>query len=204
MGPGATYAATTFMAGILCLLGWLYATTGNPRSTSILTKSLWLILLPMLLTPAPYFTFPLGMWALVAFEEGVKAFASTREPEPNDKFWLVSLFGIWELTFDKPFWGLVVAQSAESWDRLSLAAFVMATAIPVLMHAVTAGIYAFCFKGRLWAALIASWAIHTAYNESVEYFGLSPTVQLTQITLMAILLTALWSSRPAPASVEMP
>src|SRR5687767_3744559 len=105
MGAGATYAVMTFLAGLICLLGWLYLTAGNPRSTAILKKSLWLIVLPMLLTPAPLFTFPFGMWALVAFEEGVKAFASTREEKPANKFWLVSLFGVWELTLDKPFWG---------------------------------------------------------------------------------------------------
>jgi hypothetical protein len=144
------------------------------------------------------------MWALVAFEEGVKTFASTREQEPNNKFWLVSLFGVWELTLDKPFWGLVVAHSAERWDRASLLGLVLATTIPVLMHVVTAAIYAFRFKGRLWAAFISSWVIHTAYNESVDYFGLSPGVQLTQITLLAILLTALIPSRPPAASMEVP
>lgn len=204
MGPGATYAVVTFMTGVLCLLGWLYATAGNLHSAPILKKSLWLILLPMLLTPAPLFTFPLGMWALIAFEEGVKAFASTREEEPKNKFWLVSLFGIWELTLDKPFWGLVVAQSAESWDRVSLLGLVLATTIPVLMHAVTAAIYAFWFECRLWAAFTTSWVIHTAYNESVDYFGLSPTVQLTQIAILAILLAALVSKWPSAARTEAP
>lgn len=191
MSPGATYAAVTFLAGILCLLGWFYTTADNPRSTTILKKSLWLILLPMLLSPAPLFTFPLGMWALVTFEEGVKAFASTREQQPKDKFWLVSLFGVWELTVDKPFWGLVVAQSGENWGRVSLMGLVLATTIPVLMHAVTAAIYAFRFDGRLWPAFITSWAIHTAYNESVDYFGLSPPVQLTQVACLVLLLAAL-------------
>src|SRR4051794_35093652 len=203
MGPGATYAAVTFIAGILCLLGWLYATADNPRSGGMLKKSLWLILLPMLLTPAPFFDFPLGMWATVAFEEGVKTFASTREKERRNKFWLVSLFGVWELTFDKPFWGLVLAQSAESWNRVSLIGLVLATTIPVLMHAATAAIYAFWLKGRLLIAFITSWVIHTAYNESVDYFGLSPTVQLAQFAILAILLTALIAKRPIAASTML-
>lgn len=203
MSPGATYAFITFLAGVLCLLGWLYATANLPGSTSILKKSLWLIALPILLAPTPLFTFPLGMWALVAFEEGVKAFASTREQEPKHKFWLVSLFGVWELTLDKPFWGLVIAQSAENWDRISLMGFVLATTIPVLMHAVTAAIYAFWFQCRLWAAFIASWVIHTGYNESVAYFGLSPTVQLTQVTCLALLLAALIARRPPAAITDL-
>jgi hypothetical protein len=191
MGPGATYAVSTFLAGILCLLVWLYATAADPRSTTILKKSLWLIVLPILLTPARLFTFPLGMWVVVAFEEAVKAFASTREQEPRHKFWLVSLFGVWELTLDKPFWGLVVAQSAASWDRASLIEFVLATTVPVLMHVATAAIYAFCFQSRLWAAFITSWLVHTAYNESVDHFGLSPTVQLAQVACLSLLLAAL-------------
>lgn len=202
MASGAAYAAITFIAGVLCLLGWLYATAANPRSLTIVKKSLWLIVLPMLLTPAPLFVFPLGMWALVAFEEGVKAFASTRERKATDKFWLVSLFGIWELTLDKPFWGMVVAETAESWDHLSLFGLAVATTIPVLVHAVTAAIYAFRFESRLWAAFITSWVIHAAYNESVDYFGLSPAVVLTQVAILTILLAALVAKRPAIAGTE--
>jgi hypothetical protein len=196
MGPGSTYALVTFLAGVLCLLGWLYATAGNPRTTTILKKSLWLVVLPLLLTPAPLFTFPRGMWVLVAFEEGVKAFASTREHKPTNKFWLVSLFGVWELTLDKPFWGVVLAQSADGWDRASLLGLVLATTIPVLMHTVTAAIYAFWFEARLWAAFIASWIIHAAFNESVSYFGLSPAVQIAQLACLAILMAGLVAMRP--------
>jgi hypothetical protein len=110
----------------------------------------------------------------------------------------VLLFGVWELTLDKPFWGLVVAQSTESWDRVSLVGLVLATTIPVLMHAVTAAIYAFWFEGRLWAAFVTSWVIHTAYNESIAYFGLSPVVQLTQVVGLTLLLAAvILRRRPA-------
>jgi hypothetical protein len=191
MGPGATYAIVTFTVGVLCLLGWLYATTGNPRSWGMLKKSLLFFALPIVFTPAPLFQFPLGMWVLVAFEEGLKAFASAREQDPKNKFWLVALFGVWELTLDKPFWGLVVGQSGETWDRLSLLGLVYATALPVLMHAVTAAIYAFAFERRLWAAFIACWVLHTTFNESVDYFALSPAVAITQTAILAILLTAL-------------
>jgi len=203
MSPGSTYAVVTFLIGILCLLGWLYTTADNPRSTAILKKSLWLIVVPMLLTPAPLFTFPLGLWVLVAFEEGVKAFASTREREQRDKFWLVALFGVWELTLDKPFWGLVIAQSTESWDRASLFGLALATAIPVLMHTVTAAVYAFRFEGRLWAAFMTSWLIHTTYNESVDYFGVTLAAQLTQVVTLSILLSVLLPKRDAPANAEV-
>ena len=201
MGPGATYAVVTFTAGILCLLGWLYATTDNPRSWAILRKSPLLFVAPIMVAPAQLFQFPFGMWALVAFEEGLKAFASTREPSHENKFWLVALFGIWELAIDKPFWGLVLAQSGETWDRLSLVGLAYATALPVLMHTVTAGIYAFTFERRLWAAFLASWMVHTSFNESVDYFGLSPVLAITQTAILALMLAALFGKRrqvPAP------
>ncbi|MDV3241189.1 MAG: hypothetical protein LOY00_05305 [Methylocaldum sp.] len=195
MGIGGTFAIVTFTAGVLCLLGWLYATTDNPRSWAMLKKSSLLFALPIMFSPAQLFQFPLGMWALVAFEEGLKAFASTREDSRENKFWLVALFGIWELTVDKPFWGLVLAQSGETWDRLSLIGLAYATALPVLMHAVTAAIYAFTFERKIWAAFIASWMVHTAFNESVDYFGLSPMAAITQTAILTILLVALFAMR---------
>ena len=195
MAPGAVYAFVTFVVGVVLLLGWVYATAGNPRSGAMLRKSLLLFAVPIMLAPAELFQFPLGMWALVACEEGLKAFAATREQKRVDKFWLVALFGIWELTVDKPFWGLVVAQSGENWDRLAIAGFVYATALPVLMHVVTAAIYAFTFERRLWAAFIASWFVHTAFNEAVEYFGLSPTAAIIETTFLGIILISLITRR---------
>lgn len=203
MGPGVTYAIVTFTAGVLCLLGWLYATADNPRSWAMLKKSVLLFALPIMFAPAQLFAFPLGMWALIAFEEGLKTFASTREVNRQNKFWLVALFGIWELTVDKPFWGLVVAQSAESWDRLSLVGLAYATALPVLMHAVTAAIYAFTFERKIWAAFVASWVVHTAFNESVDYFGISPAAAITQTAILVLMFSALFAKRreiPAQAS----
>jgi len=44
------------------------------------------------------------MLVSIGGEEGLKAFASTREQNRQDKFWLVALFGVWELALDKPFW----------------------------------------------------------------------------------------------------
>ncbi|HEV2079978.1 MAG TPA: hypothetical protein VGR19_08825, partial [Allosphingosinicella sp.] len=165
MVPGIAFAVITFSVGVLLLLGWLYATAENPSSGAMLRKSILFFAVPIMLAPTELFQFPLGMWALVACEEGLKAFASRREQARINRFWLVALFGIWELTVDKPFWGFVVAQSGESWDRLALVGLVFATALPVLMHTVTAAIYAFAFdEKRLWAAFLASWLLHTTIN----------------------------------------
>jgi hypothetical protein len=35
-------------------------------------------------------------------------------------------------------------------------------------------------KRRIWAAFIASWIVDAAFNESVDYFGLSPTLAIGQ------------------------
>lgn len=203
MGPGATYAVMTFCVGVLLLLGWLYATTGNPRSGTMLRKSLLLFAAPMLLAPAHLFHFPLGMLALVASEEGLKVFASTREQARLNKFWLVTLFGVLELTLIKPLWGVALARTGSDWDRLSMAAIIYATALPVLMHAVTAAIYAFAFERRLWAAFLASWAVHTAFNLAIAYFGLSPVAVMIETAILAVTLIGLISrQRMSPASDE--
>jgi hypothetical protein len=128
------------------------------------------------------------MWAVVAFEEGLKTFASTREQNRNDRFWLVSLFGIWELTLDKPFWGYFLAQPIANWGGLEVSGLVYATALPVLMHTVTAAIYAFLFERRIWAAFIASWLVHTSFNWAVAYFDVSATAAVVETVVLSIIL----------------
>lgn len=195
MGPAGTYALVTFATGVLLLLGWLYANIDNPKAGAILKKSLLLFALPILLWPGFLFRFPLGMFVSIGCEEGLKAFASTREQNQQDKFWLISLFGVWELALDKPVWGLVLANSGDISDRLSLMGWVLATALPVLMHAVTAAIYAFALERRLWAALLMSWAIHAAFNASVDYFSPTPAVVVIQTAILIVMLVALVSGR---------
>lgn len=189
MGPGATYFVVTFLSGVLLLIGWLYATTANARSGAILRKSILFFAVPIAFVPAGLLLkLSLGMWLLVAWEEGLKAFASSRERDRFDKFWLVALFGIWELTLDKPWYGLMEGWTNEGWDRLSLAGLAYATALPVLMHAATASLYAFTFERRLWAAFGASWLLHMAFNESIDYFGFSPLVVIGQTAVLAMIL----------------
>jgi hypothetical protein len=188
MSPGVTYGLMTFLVGVIFLLGWLYATAGNPRRAAILKKSLWLFALPIIFTPGGWLGAHFGMWAVVAFEESLKTFASTREQNRNDRFWLVSLFGIWELTLDKPFWGYFLAQPIANWGRLEVSGLVYATALPVLMHTVTAAIYAFLFERRIWAAFIASCLVHASFNWAVEYFDLSATAAVVETAVLSIIL----------------
>jgi hypothetical protein len=202
MGLAATFAFITFFVGVVVLLGWLFANVENPRAGTMLGKSLLLFAVPIMLAPSQLFQFPLGMWAWVACEEALKSFASTREQKQLDKFWLVFLFGVWELTVDKPFWGIVIAQSGEVPDHLALAGVLYATALPVLMHAVTAAIYAFMFKGRLWAAFAASWVIHTTFNEAVTYFGISPAAAAIETAILGAILIALFTRRPSDTASQ--
>ncbi len=193
MGPGATYALVTFCTGVLLLVGWLYATTDNPRSSAMVKSSLVLFVVPTMLVPIGLL--PLGLAVWVAIEEGLKAFASTREQRRIDKFWLVGLFGIWELALSKPFWGLVIAQPGESWDRLAMIGLAYSTALPVLMHAVTAAIYAFTFGRRLWAAFLVCWFIHMAFNFAVTYYPSPIAVVVETVVLAAILIGLLQRQR---------
>jgi hypothetical protein len=166
----------------------------------MLSKSLLLFAIPIVFAPTHWVVRVFGIWVWLGCEEGLKAFASTREEKVLDKFWLVALFGIWELALDKPFWGLVLAQSGGSWDRLSLAGAAYATALPALMHAVTAAIYAFTPERRLWAALLVSWTIHASFNGAALYFYLSPVaVILETVILCALLATVFRFGRRFPA-----
>ena len=194
MSPGATYALMSFLLGLLLVFGWLYATADNPRALAILKKSLLLFALPILFWPNPLFRFPLGLWVALACEEGLKAFASTREENRRDKFWLVVLFGIWELALSKPLWGFAVGRDGGAWDRLSMIGFLYATALPVLMHAVTAAIYAFTFERRLWAAFLVSCFVHAVFNAVATT---SPVVVIAETLVLTALLAAIvWSDRP--------
>jgi len=200
--PGATYGLVTFLAGVIVLLGWLYATAGNPRCGAMLKTSLWVFVVPFLFAPGLWLQTHVGMWAIVAFEEGLKTFASTREQNRVDRFWLVSLFGIWELMLDKPFWAVVLAEPIAGWGRMEVGGLVFATALPVLMHTVTAAIYAFVFDKRLWLAFGASWVVHFTFNEAVGYFHPSVPAALIETVVLVIILIGILrnhAQRPAAA-----
>jgi hypothetical protein len=77
---------------------------------------------------------------------------------------------------------------------------IYATTLPVLTHAVTAAIYAFTFQGRLWAAFIASWAIHVIFNETVDYFGLSPMAVIIETAILVAILVGIIKSRRLDAA----
>jgi hypothetical protein len=199
MSAPQLYALVTCLAGIILLLGWLYVTTGNPRWSTILLKSVLLFVLPALVIvalPDALFRFPLSMWVLVLIEEFLKAIASATERDPMDRFFLVVLFGIWELVWAKPLWGLNHFSALEDWSNLQLAGLTVAGVITVLMHSVTAEIYAFRLARNWPLALLLSWAFHTAFNESIDLFGVSLVSCLLLLLPLVLLFVALWPKRP--------
>lgn len=185
MNDQVTFAILACLAGVLFFLIWLYVAAGTSRSTAMLKKSILLFVVPIAVLPGRWIIAHLGLALWTACEESLKALASTLERRSMDRFLLVSLFGIWELTLVKPLWILTSPPIGlgdglvDDIDRL------FAISLPVLMHAVTASIYAFAFQRRIWCALLASWAIHMAFNGALTYFGLSIQLQVVETFLFS-------------------
>jgi hypothetical protein len=205
MSAAQLYAALTCVAGGILLLGWLYVTADNPRSSWILLKSVAIFVLPtvgFVALPERLFQFPLSLWFVALVEESLKAGAAATERNRLDRFFLIVLFGIWELTLVKPLWGLRHAMPLEGWSSLELTGLTVAGIVTVLMHGVTAEIYAFRFHGRLPLALAVSWAIHAAFNESVSLLGVSLMASMLQLLPLLLLFAALWPTGLRPTSVQ--
>jgi hypothetical protein len=203
----ATYLAAVlaFAAGLMLLLLWAYLTTDNPRTNPILRKSTWLFVLPaaaIWALPNSISQFPLSMWVGVLLEECLKVYAARTEPHPRDRFALIALFGIWELMLAKSVNLVTGDRFPSEWGRAEVITLLIAAMVPVLMHVVTAAIYAFRFRGRLWAALVASWAVHTAFNEAADLLGISPLASAAKAIVLAIMLAAIWPWPPPPATTD--
>jgi len=195
MTAGQLYAVVTSITGVILLLVWLYVTTNNARSNEILFKSVFLFVLPgaiLVALPLELFHFPLSMWVVVLIEELLKTAAAATERERMDRFSLVALFGVWELMLAKPLWGLNQAADLESWSNLQLAGLAAAGIVTVLMHAVTAEIYAFRFAGRLGLALLVSWVVHTSFNEAIDLLDVSLVSCLALTLPLVLTFAALW------------
>lgn len=205
MSAAQFYAVITCVVGMILLLAWLYMTTDNPRSTPMLLKSILLFVLPCvgLAVISPSLVhFPLSLWIGTLVEELLKLVAARSEKNQVDRFFLVTLFGIWELTWAKPVWGLSHAVLLVDSTNLQLAGLSAAGLIAVLMHAATAEIYAFRFQGRILLALATSWLIHTAFDESVLLFGVSLIAQSLQLLVLTILFVALWPKGLLTSSIQ--
>jgi hypothetical protein len=72
---------------------------------------------------------------------------------------------------------------------------VYATALPALMHTVTAAIYAFAFERRIWPAFIAGYAVHLTFNEAVTYFDLSVSGAVFETVVLGFILVGILNAR---------
>ena len=205
LSPAYGYAIMACAAGVLLLLWWLHSTTDNPRSNTLLAKSLWLFVAPgavIWALPDRMFDFTLSMWVLILLEEGLKASARLAEPDRMNRFWLIMLFGIWELMLAKPLWGLANQELINTWSRVEIFGLMLGGLIAVLMHSVTATIYAFRFQKSIGAAFVASWTLHVLYNEIVDWIGTSPVALGLLAIVLLIVLLAVWPRRPPSAEAQ--
>lgn len=195
MNAGQLFATVACVAGVILLIGWLLLTTDNPDWSTMLLKSVFLFVLPTAIVvalPGQLFRFPLSLWVVAFIEECLKATAAATERGRLNRFFLVALFGIWELIWVKPLWGLNHSHFLADWSNLQLVGLTLAAVVTVLMHCVTAEIYAFRFEGRLRLVLFMGWLVHVGFNESVVFLGVSPLALLLQLTALLILFAALW------------
>jgi hypothetical protein len=174
MSSGALIALCLFAAGAAALLVWLLQTIDNPRRAALLRKSMVFFILPGALLVAIQFVAPLPLIVplhplliillLMLIEEFLKFSAARSEQRPADKFALAMLFGIFELLLSKPIGPLLGGAFYGEWSRWGYVGITLGGLLALLMHSVTAALYAFRFTRRRWVGLIACFALHTTYN----------------------------------------
>jgi hypothetical protein len=195
MTASAFSATITFGAGVILLLGWLYLTTDNARSFRLLLKSILLFVLPgaaLAALPPKLFQFPLGMWLAVLIEECMKAIAARTEKKHSDRFFLIALFGIWELMLVKPLVSFFEPWVVNGLSNFQIVGLMAGGLLAVLMHVVTAEIYAFRLPNRLVIAIALSWLLHTVFDESVDLLGVSMISFVLQLMPLLFLFAFLW------------
>ena len=206
MSSGALLSLTLLAAGLALLLGWLALTLDNPRLPILLRKCVVFFILPgslMVVIPgvvpmSMLGGFPIGalLLASVLAEEFLKVSAARSEHRPLDKFALVMLFGILELLLVKPIGPFFAGAMLGEWSRWGLIGITMGGLLAVLMHSVTAALYAFRFAERPLLGFITCFAIHATYNFVVLIF-----VNIWVGGVLAIILgTALALLWPEPAA----
>lgn len=195
------FAVMIFGAGFFVLLAWLYVTADNPRSNTLVLKSIGLFVLPgipLALIPPRWLAFPFAALVATFIEECLKAIAAATEENRTDRFWLISLFGIWELMLAKPLWGIGHAGLLQDWTLLELVGLAAGAVITILMHAITAKLYAFRLAGNIALALFVSWVVHSTFNLSVDWLGVSLVACMVQLMPLVLIFLALWPNGTKP------
>ena len=201
VSSGVFFALLLFGSGLALLIVWLVRTARNPRFLILLRKSVLFFLLPgalmvvlPLLFPLPLMsasTFLAVMAVAVFVEEILKMSAARSERLVHDKFALAMLFGIFELMFAKPLLPLGSEMFIGPWTQWDVVDLALRGMLPVLMHTVTAALYAFQFAERPWLGLAVCFPLHFIYNFLVLVFPNIAMVALLAIVL-AIVLAINW------------
>jgi len=201
VSSGVFFALLLFATGLVLQLVWVVRTLGNPRFGIMLRKSVVFFLLPGALMVVLPFIVPIPImrpstfWAVMAVavfvEELLKMSAARSERLVRDKFALAMLFGIFELMFAKPFLPPGRDAMIGPWTQLDAVDLALRGMLPVLMHTVTAALYAFTFAERPWIGLAVCFPLHFIYNFLVLVFPTIAMVALLAIVL-AIILALNW------------
>lgn len=204
-----TFRMITSMLGVLLLFGWFYATATLTAHHRLFFRSLWLFAAPMLiiiLLPNPRLPFLVAVLGLVLVEELIKLNAARWELSSIRKFWMVALFGIWELMLAKPFLGFDSPAELAAVERADLLLIAASGIVPVVMHSVTAAIYAFRLKRKPFLQLTVCWTIHATYNLavdlSVSLFALAWTIGVG-LAVMSLLLFLAWNEESPAETAEV-
>jgi hypothetical protein len=159
----------------------------------------WMVVIPLVtpgstLSGVPVIVFIL---MLVLVEEFLKMSAARTEHRGFDKFALVMLFGIFELLLAKPVGPFFGGELLGEWSRWGLIGATVGGLLALLMHSVTAAIYAYQFPERPFVAMLTCFAVHAIYNLVVLISSANVWVAGVLAILLGTALALLWPDTSA-------
>lgn len=194
----AVISLVTFLLGVTALLVWLHVLRFNPSTRTIMLSGLWYAFLASaLLGLAVFFTamvvrdpdataFLSIIILAPLIEECIKVRAANSLDKSTQIFALISLLGIYELMLSKPLSML----DATHWSQALIG-------IPaVMMHMLTAAIYAFHFEGSRKEQFTISAAIHIVFNAIVLIAAGFSAFPLILVVVLIALVVAIYLLTP--------
>jgi hypothetical protein len=187
-----------FILGVAALLVWLYVLRLNPSARKIMLSGLWYAFLASVIGALAVFFTALVVrnsdaTAFVSIiilapliEESIKVRAANSLSKSTQIFALISLLGIYELMLSKPLSML----DATHWSEALIG-------IPaVMMHMLTAAIYAFHFEGNRKEQFIIAAAIHVVFNAIVFIAAGFSAFLLILVVVLIALVVAIYRLTP--------
>ncbi|PZU57590.1 MAG: hypothetical protein DI547_12975 [Sphingobium sp.] len=177
---------TTAAVGLIIVMAiaeWLDIRPGRLILRSVLFFALPIVLANLLLPAMPAL---LLRYAVIPFEEALKWRVAEGRPRRAEGLLLVSTFGLWELAITKAM--LPTALPGLVWlePGADLTFAFAVTLIPVVMHLLTAEIYALG-RGKGWRhTLLPACIVHLALNSTRFLYGdgMVATPELVRILMM--------------------